>query len=67
MRGIIRLTKNIIKGTIFFEGIGALILGIRFSYDFGFVKGMYYGVFHSISAFCNAGIDLMGIFEIKNA
>lgn len=63
MDGIIKLTKKIIRGTLFFEGIGALILGIRFSMDLGFVKGMYYGVFHSISAFCNAGIDLMGIFE----
>lgn len=58
--GIIKLTKLILKGTLFFEGIGALILGIRFSFDLGFWKGMYYGVFHAVSAFCNAGFDLMG-------
>lgn len=63
MDGIIRLTKKIIKGTIFFEVIGALILGIRFSLDLGITKGMYFGLFHSVSAFCNAGIDLMGVFE----
>ena len=61
--GVVQLTKKIIKGTFIIEGIAALILGIRFSFDFGFVKGMWYGIFHSISAFCNAGFDLMGIYE----
>ena len=58
--GLEKLTKKIIIGTFTVEGIGALILGIRFSLDFGVLKGMYYGVFHSISAFCNAGFDLLG-------
>ena len=61
--GIIKLTKKIIKGTLLIEGIGALILGIRFSFDYGPLRGMYYGLFHSVSAFCNAGFDLMGINE----
>lgn len=61
--GIIKLTKKIIKGTLFIEGSGALILGIRFSFDYGPLRGMYYGLFHSVSAFCNAGFDLMGINE----
>ena len=61
--GIIKLTKKIIKGTLLIEGIGALILGIRFSFDYGPIRGMYYGLFHSVSAFCNAGFDLMGINE----
>ena len=60
--GIIKLTKKIIKGTFLLEGTGALILGIRFSMekDFGSLRGFYYGIFHSISAFCNAGFDLFG-------
>lgn len=58
--GLVRLTKKIIVGTFVIEGIGAIILGIRFSCDFGFFKGMYYGIFHSVSAFCNAGFDLLG-------
>ena len=58
--GLVRLMKKIIVGTFVIEGIGAVILGIRFSFDFGFFKGMYYGIFHSISAFCNAGFDLLG-------
>lgn len=58
--GIVRLAKKIIWGTVFFEGIGAILLSIRFSQKFGIMKGIYYGIFHSISAFCNAGFDLMG-------
>lgn len=58
--GIVRLAKKIIWGTIFFEGFGAILLSIRFYKRFGLIKGIYYGIFHSISAFCNAGFDLMG-------
>ena len=61
--GIIRLARKIIKGTLIVEGIGALILAIRFSFQLGIGKGIYYGIFHSISAFCNAGFDLMGYQE----
>lgn len=48
--GIIKLAHKIIKGTFIIEGIGALILAIRFSFQLGIVKGIYYGIFHSISA-----------------
>lgn len=58
--GVVRLAKKIIKGTIMFEGVGAILLSIRFVPEFGWIKGIYYGVFHSVSAFCNAGFDLMG-------
>ena len=58
--GVVRLAKKIIIGTLIFEGTGAVILALRFQKDFGWVKGIYYGIFHSISAFCNAGFDLMG-------
>ena len=58
--GIIKLAHKIVKGTLIIEGIGALILAIRFSLQMGVGKGIYYGIFHSISAFCNAGFDLMG-------
>lgn len=61
--GIIKLTKKIVQGTFCIEGIGALILGIRFCFDLG-PKGIYYGIFHAVSAFCNAGFDLMG-FETE--
>ena len=58
--GIIRLTSFIFKATIIIEMIGALLMFPRFMKDFGITKGIYYSVFHSISAFCNAGFDLMG-------
>ena len=58
--GVVRLTKKIIKGTIFFEGMGALLLAIRFVPQYGLWRGIFYSVFHAVSAFCNAGFDLMG-------
>ncbi len=58
--GVIRLARKIIIGTAIFEGAGALLLAIRFIPEYGFFRGLYYGIFHSISAFCNAGFDLMG-------
>lgn len=60
MGGIIHLAKKILLGTILVEGIGAVLLSIRFCGELGFVRGVYYGIFHAISAFCNAGFDLMG-------
>lgn len=58
--GIIRNTKWILKATLCVEALGAILLGIRFLPRFGLVKGIWYSIFHSISAFCNAGFDLMG-------
>ena len=58
--GIVKLAKKIMKGTIFFEVTGALLLMTRFIPRFGFLRGVWYGIFHSVSAFCNAGFDLMG-------
>lgn len=63
LAGGVKLVKHIIKGTLFFESIGAIILSFVFVEDFGLLRGIYYGVFHSISAFCNAGFDLLGIIE----
>lgn len=58
--GAVKLVKKIVRYTIIFESVGALLLMIRFIPKFGWVKGIWYGIFHSISAFCNAGFDLMG-------
>ncbi len=60
LAGVVRLTKLIVKGTLLLEGVGAFLLALRFVPQFGFVKGCYYGIFHSVSAFCNGGFDLMG-------
>ncbi len=61
--GILSLTKTIVFGTAIIESIGAIILATRFIPEFGTAKGIWYSIFHSISAFCNAGFDLMGIYE----
>ena len=49
-------------GTIVIESAGMLILAVKFIPTMGFSTGLYYAIFHSVSAFCNAGIDLMGQF-----
>ena len=61
--GIVKLVRKILFGTLIFEGTGAILLSVRFIQDFGMGKAIYYGIFHSVSAFCNAGFDLMGTRE----
>ena len=63
MGGIVRLTGFILKTSAMIELIGALLLAPVFCKDFGFFKGMWYSIWHSVSAFCNAGFDLMGTRE----
>lgn len=58
--GIVKLTSFVIKGTLLFEVLGALIMLPVFCKDFG-IKGIWMSFFHSISAFCNAGFDLLGV------
>lgn len=58
--GMVKLAKKIVLGTAVFEGIGAILLAVRFVPELGFWRGVYYGIFHAVSAFCNAGFDLMG-------
>ena len=58
--GIVRMTKLVLCGTLLVEGIGAVLLSFFYCPIYGFWKGLWYSVFHSISAFCNAGFDLMG-------
>lgn len=59
--GIVRLTGFILKTALGIELIGAMALFPVFFKEFGALKGLWYALFHSISAFCNAGFDLMGI------
>ncbi|MCC8017708.1 MAG: TrkH family potassium uptake protein [Lachnospiraceae bacterium] len=60
LRGTVKLVRRIVQGTLLFEGIGAALLAIRFVPQVGILHGIYYGIFHAVSAFCNAGFDLMG-------
>lgn len=59
--GIVRLTRFILKTALAVELLGAALLFPVFCKEFGIIKGAWYALFHSISAFCNAGFDLMGI------
>ena len=58
--GVVKAIKRMLFGTLIIEGVGAILLAIRFVPMFGVGQGIWYGIFHSISAFCNAGFDLMG-------
>ena len=60
LSGLVKLTRYIIMMTFVIEGIGALLLSMVFIPKLGLPKGIWYSIFHSISAFCNAGFDLMG-------
>ncbi len=58
--GVVRLTGFIVRMTLIFEMLGALMLALVFVPEYGVGKGIWMSVFHAISAFCNAGFDLMG-------
>ena len=58
--GVVGLVRNVLRGTLAVEGAGALILALRFWPEFGAARALWYGVFHSVSAFCNAGFDVLG-------
>lgn len=58
--GVVKLARMVLKGTLIVEGLGAVALLFVFVPQFGIGKGIYFSVFHSVSAFCNAGFDLMG-------
>ncbi|MDD6108201.1 MAG: potassium transporter TrkG [Clostridiales bacterium] len=58
--GVVRMVRLALTGTFVLEGAGAVLLAIRFVPLFGFWEGLWYSVFHAVSAFCNAGFDLMG-------
>lgn len=58
--GIIRMTQFILVGSLIVEAVGAFLLSFYYIPKVGTLKGLYFSVFHAVSAFCNAGFDLMG-------
>ena len=58
--GIVRLVRKVILGTFAVEGAGAVLYAFQFIPEYGLVRGIGYSVFHAVSAFCNAGIDILG-------
>ena len=67
LSGMVRLTGTILVGMIIFESVGAFVLCFRFVPDFGWGQGIYFSIFTSVSAFCNAGFDLMGANGVEFA
>jgi trk system potassium uptake protein len=63
MQGLVRLTQIVVLMTLSIEAVGALLLSTRFIPEYGLATGLYYAMFHSVSAFCNAGFDLIGGFR----
>jgi trk system potassium uptake protein TrkH len=63
MAGVVRLQKTVLIGSVSIEATGALILTLRFLPEFGLWNAVKWGIFHSISAFCNAGFDIFGCFN----
>ncbi|OFI06141.1 Ktr system potassium uptake protein B [Clostridium acetireducens DSM 10703] len=63
LQGLVKMAKYILMFTFSIEGAGAILLSTQFIPQFGLAKGIYYSIFHAISAFCNAGIDLIGNFR----
>lgn len=61
--GVVKMLRRILIGSIIIESIGAISIASRVIPKLGFGQGLWYGVFHSVSAFCNAGFDLMGYFK----
>ena len=60
IKGIVKFAKFIVFGVLIFEAAGAVAMMPVFIRDFGALKGIWYSIFHSVSAFCNAGFDLLG-------
>jgi trk system potassium uptake protein TrkH len=63
MEGIVRLIRKVIIYSLSIEAVAAVIFTIRFSFDFGFTRGLYYGIWHAVSMFNNAGFDLFGTID----
>lgn len=60
MSGMVRMLIYAVKGSLVIEGLGAVCYACAFVPQYGVLRGIWYSVFHSVSAFCNAGIDLLG-------
>lgn len=59
--GVVRVVRRALMGTVFFELAGTVLLSVRMIPRFGFFRGLWHALFHSVSAFCNAGFDLQGM------
>ena len=63
LNGVVKMSKNILFLSLIIEFIGAAFLSFVFIPEYGLLKGVWYSIFHSITAFCNAGFDIIGNFS----
>ncbi len=63
MEGVVKLVRHVLTATLVIEGVGAMILAGCFIPQMGLARGIWSGIFHSISAFCNAGFDILGKYD----
>jgi trk system potassium uptake protein TrkH len=63
MEGIVRLIRRVLLYSLFIEACGAVLLSIRWAFDMPLGRAIYYGVFHAVTMFNNAGFDLFGDFR----
>lgn len=67
VQGVVKFTKYIVCSSLVIELAGAILFALVFIPEYGWGKGIYFGIFHSISSFCNAGFDLFGNFKSYTA
>ena len=67
LQGLVKMVKYVLIFTFSVEIVGAVLFSTQFIPEFGVAKGIYYSIFHAVSAFCNAGFDLMGNFSSVTA
>ncbi len=60
LQGVLRFLRKVILGVLLIEGVGTILYAFAFVPEYGFFRGLWYALFHSVSAFCNAGLDLIG-------
>ena len=65
MSGVVAMLRYVLHGTFLVEGIGAVLYAIAFIPEYGVGRGVWYGIFHAVSAFCNAGIDILGADSLE--
>lgn len=67
IQGLVKMVKYVLGFTFAIQFFGALVLSTQFIPEYGIGKGFFFSIFHSISAFCNAGFDLFGNFSSLTA
>ena len=66
LSGLVKFLKKVLKGTFIIEGIGCILYSFVFIPEYGFIRGLWISLFNAVSAFCNAGIDIIGAVSLAD-